>query len=392
MSKKRKKVIEQKRSSIGYVMGADFDNLCCGDYISLDKCPEIMTACKRISELIGSMTIHLMNNTEKGDVRIQNELSRKIDIDPINTMTRSHWMQAIVMNLLLYGDGNSVVVPHTYGGIIQSLEPIAASRVTFMQKATSYRDYYILIDGVQRRPSDLLHFVYNPDNMFLWMGRGVTATIKEVASNLKQARATEKGFMDSKYKPALVVKVDGLIDEFSSPEGRQKILDSYVKASNVGEPWLIPAEQFQVEQVKPLSLKDLAIDSTMELDKRTVAAIFGIPPFVLGVGAFNREEWNNFINTTLMSIVKGIEQELTRKLILNPKWYLRMNVLSLLDYDLSTISSVFAAFGDRGWVNGNEARDRIGMNPVDGLDEYKVLENYLPVDQSGLQKKISGND
>ena len=392
MSKKRKKVIEQKRSSIGYVMGADFDNLCCGDYISLDKCPEIMTACKRISELIGSMTIHLMNNTEKGDVRIQNELSRKIDIDPINTMTRSHWMQAIVMNLLLYGDGNSVVVPHTYGGIIQSLEPIAASRVTFMPKATSYRDYYILIDGVQRRPSDLLHFVYNPDKMFLWMGRGVTATIKEVASNLKQARATEKGFMDSKYKPALVVKVDSLIDEFSSPEGRQKILDSYVKASNVGEPWLIPAEQFQVEQVKPLSLKDLAIDSTMELDKRTVAAIFGIPPFVLGVGAFNREEWNNFINTTLMSIVKGIEQELTRKLILNPKWYLRMNVLSLLDYDLSTISSVFAAFGDRGWVNGNEARDRIGMNPVDGLDEYKVLENYLPVDQSGLQKKISGND
>lgn len=392
MSKKRKKAIEQKRSSIGYVMGADFDNLCCGDYVSLDKCPEIMTACKRISELIGSMTIHLMNNTEKGDVRIQNELSRKIDIDPINTMTRSHWMQAIVMNLLLYGDGNSVVVPHTYGGIIQSLEPIAASRVTFMQKATSYRDYYILIDGVQRRPSDLLHFVYNPDKMFLWMGRGVTATIKEVASNLKQARATEKGFMDSKYKPALVVKVDGLIDEFSNPEGRQKILDSYVKASNVGEPWLIPAEQFQVEQVKPLSLKDLAIDSTMELDKRTVAAIFGIPPFVLGVGAFNREEWNNFINTTLMSIVKGIEQELTRKLILNPKWYLRMNVLSLLDYDLSTISSVFAAFGDRGWVNGNEARDRIGMNPVDGLDEYKVLENYLPVDQSGLQKKISGND
>ena len=392
MSKKRKKVIEQKRSSIGYVMGADFDNLCCGDYVSLDKCPEIMTACKRISELIGSMTIHLMNNTEKGDVRIQNELSRKIDIDPINTMTRSHWMQAIVMNLLLYGDGNSVVVPHTYGGIIQSLEPIAASRVTFMQKATSYRDYYILIDGVQRRPSDLLHFVYNPDKMFLWMGRGVTATIKEVASNLKQARATEKGFMDSKYKPALVVKVDGLIDEFSSPEGRQKILDSYVKASNVGEPWLIPAEQFQVEQVKPLSLKDLAIDSTMELDKRTVAAIFGIPPFVLGVGAFNREEWNNFINTTLMSIVKGIEQELTRKLILNPKWYLRMNVLSLLDYDLSTISSVFAAFGDRGWVNGNEARDRIGMNPVDGLDKYLVLENYIPTDQSDKQKKISGND
>ena len=363
---KRKRKLEQKRSSVGYVFGADFDNLCVSDYVSLDKCPEVMTACKRIAELIGSMTIHLMSNTEKGDIRIQNELSRKIDIDPISTMTRSHWMQSIVMNLLLYGDGNSIVVPHTYGGIIQSLEPIAAQRVTFSQKGASYRDYYINIDGVPRRPEDILHFVYNPDKLFLWKGRGVTASIKEIAGNLKQARATEKGFMDSKYKPALVVKVDGLIDEFSNPEGRQKILDSYVKASEIGQPWLIPAEQFQVEQVKPLSLKDLAIDSTVEMDKRAVAAIFGIPAFVLGVGAFNREEWNNFVNTTVMSIVKGIEQELTRKLILNPKWYLKMNVLSLLDYDLSTISSVFSAFGDRGWVNGNEARDRIGMNPVDG--------------------------
>lgn len=389
---KRKKKIEQKRSSIGYVMGADFDNLCCGDYVSLDKCPEIMTACKRIAELIGSMTIHLMSNTEKGDIRIQNELSRKIDIDPISTMTRSHWMQSIVMNLLLYGNGNSVVIPHTYGGLIQSLEPVSASRISFIPKGSSYRDYYIVVDGIQRKPEDLLHFVYNPDKYYLWMGRGVTTTIKEVASNLKQARATEKGFMDSKYKPALVVKVDGLIDEFSTPEGRQKILDSYVKAGNAGEPWLIPAEQFQVEQVKPLTLKDLAIDATMKLDKQTVAAIFGIPPFVLGVGAFNRDEWNNFINTTIMSIVKGIEQELTRKLILNPKWYLKMNVLSLLDYDLSTLSSVFTAFGDRGWVNGNEARDRIGMNPVDGLDKYLVLENYIPTDQSDKQKKISGND
>lgn len=391
MAKKRKIESEQKRT-VGYVMGTDFDDLCCTEYTSLDKNPEIVTACKKIAELIGSMTIYLMENTSKGDVRIVNELSRKIDIDPIQTMTRSHWMQTIVMNMLLYGDGNSIVVPHTYGGIIQSLEPIASSRVSFMPKGNSYRNYYVLIDGIQRRPEDLMHFTYNPDKYYLWMGQGIRATVKDIANNLKQASATKNAFMGSKWKPALIVKVDGLIDEFSSPEGRQKILDNYVKASSVGEPWLIPSEQFQVEQVKPLSLKDLAIDSGVEVDKRTVAALLGVPPFVLGVGSFNRDEWNNFISSTIMPIVKGIEQEMTRKLILNPKWYLKLNVLSLMDYDLSTISAVYTAFGDRGWVNGNEARDRIGMSPVDGLDEYKILENYLPVDQSGLQKKISGND
>lgn len=391
MAKKRKVEREQKRS-VGYVMSADFDNLCVSDYVSLDKNPEIMTACKKIAELIGSMTIYLMENTSKGDVRIMNELSRKIDIDPIQTMTRSHWMQTIVMNMLLYGQGNSIVVPHTYGGIIQSLEPISASRVSFVPKGNSYRDYYVLIDGIQRRPSDLLHFVYNPDKYYLWMGQGIQVVAKDIAKNLKQAAETKNAFMGSKWKPALIVKVDGLVDEFSTKEGRQKILEDYVKASNVGEPWLVPSEQFQIEQVKPLSLKDLAIEEGVELDKRTVAALLGVPPFVLGVGSFNREEWNNFISTTIMTLVKTIEQEMTRKLILNPKWYLRLNVLSLMDYDLNTIAAVYTAFGDRGWVNGNEARDRIGMSPVDGLDEYKILENYLPIDQSGLQKKISGNE
>lgn len=391
MAKKRKLESTQKRS-IGYVLGTDFDNLCCGEYVSLDKNPEIMTACKKIAELIGSMTIYLMENTSKGDVRIVNELSRKIDIDPIQTMTRSHWMQSIVMNMLLYGEGNSIVVPHTYGGIIQSLEPIAPFRVTFMPKGSSYRYYYVQIDGIQRKPEDLLHFTYNPDKMYLWKGRGIQVCIRDIAKNLKQATETKNAFMSSKWKPSVIVKVDGLVDEFSTKEGRQKILEDYIKAQNVGEPWLVPAEQFQVEQVKPLSLKDLAIDSSVEFDKRTIAALLGVPPFLLGVGTFNRDEWNNFISTTIMTIVKSIEQEMTRKLILNPKWYLKFNVLSLMEYDLQTISTVYTAYGDRGWVSGNEARDRLGMSPVDGLDEYKVLENYIPVDQSGLQKKISGND
>lgn len=393
MSKKRRAPVPEKRSSNGswFIAMDCFDDLCCSGYTRLSDNPEIQTACLRIAELIGSMTIYLMSNTDKGDVRIINELSRKIDIEPCDCMTRSHWMTANVMNMLLYGKGNGICIPHTYEGVLQNLEPIAASRVVLQPVENSYREYRVLIDGVSRDPENLLHFVYNPDPRYLWKGLGVTVTLKDIANNLKQAQKTENAFMSSEWKPSIIVKVDALSEEFASPEGRQKLLDSYVKPAATGEPWLIPAEQFQVEQVRPLTLADLALKDTVELDKRTVAAVIGVPPFLLGVGEFKRDEWNNFVQTKVRAIAQNIAQEMTRCLIISPKWYIHLNYWSLMDYDLKATSDILLAGADRGFVCGDEWRDRMHMAPA-GLTEYKVLENYIPYDMSGDQKKLEDEE
>jgi hypothetical protein len=66
----------------------------------------------------------------------------------------------------------------------------------------------------------------------------------------------------------------------------------------------------------------------------------------------------------------------------------KFNTMNLLDWDIKEISSVFGALSDRGIVDGNEVRDRLGMSPRDGLDELRILENYIPYDMSGQQKKL----
>ena len=127
------------KSPVGIWLGGG-DGICCPGYTRLDQCPEIVAACNIIAELIASVTIHLMANTDDGDIRIQNELSRKIDIDPERNMTRFTWMHGIMMDLQLYGSGNAIVIPHTHKGILRSLEPIAASpsvRVGQLRRMTS---------------------------------------------------------------------------------------------------------------------------------------------------------------------------------------------------------------------------------------------------------------
>ena len=369
-----------------------------GHYVTLADCPEVQTAVRKIADLISSMTLYLMANTKNGDIRVVNELSKKVDIYPTHTMTRRTWMSAIVMNLLLYGKGNSVVQVHiqrerlpngTTRELLGDLEPIRADRVGF-KEIDKGRDYIITIDGIDHDPSDdLLHFVYNPDPLHMWKGIGMTASLKDVADNLKQESKTTKAFMESKWKPSMVVKVDALVDEFSSPVGRQKLLDEYVKASSVGEPWLIPADQFDIEQIRPLSLTDLAIDKAVELDRKMVASIIGVPPFVLGVGTYTKEEWNAFINNTVRPIRQEIEQELTRKLLISDKMYWHFNISSLMSYDLRTMAEVYSSLYTKGLVTGNEVRDKIGMSPREELEDLIILENYIPADKIGDQNKLS---
>lgn len=391
-SKKQKGSTVNKRNcqnNIGYALTISelWDDIICKEgYVKLSDNPEIVAGCRRIADLISSMTIHLMTNTDDGDKRIINELSKKVDIYPCRTMTRKTWMDAIVMNLLLYGKGNSVVLPITKDGILDDLRPIPAEQVSFVDNVN---DYSVVINNISFSHEDVLHFVDNPDPQRPWKGRGLTTTLKAVATNLKQAAMTEKEFMSSKWKPSIIVKVDGMIDEFSSPEGRKKLISDYIDTSRAGDPWLIPADQFQVEQVRPLSLADLAINQTVELDKKTVASIIGVPAFLLGVGTYSEKEWNNFISSSIRPRAIEIQQELTRKLLLSPKWYWKFNMASLYSYDIKTLADVYSNLYVRGIVDGNEVREKMSMSPREGLGELVVLENYIPLSMIGDQKKLN---
>ena len=79
---------------------------------------------------------------------------------------------------------------------------------------------------------------------------------------------------------------------------------------------------------------------------------------------------------------------MTRKLIISERWYLMFNIASLYSYDLQTTANVYQGLMEHGIVTGNEVREKIGMEPRDGLDELLVLENYIPVAKSGDQKKL----
>lgn len=397
---KRNKTPVKRSTGGSAVVGiSDWDMVSRKGYTRLSESPEVVAAVQTIANMVSVMPIHLMENTKNGNRRIENALSKKVDCNPNEYMTRSTLIAAIVRTLLLEGDGNAVLYPETKDGRITNLYLLDPSRITFIEDGFRY---WICYNGKKYDPRELCHIVINPLPDKPWMGSGYKVSLQRIVDGLEAANSTKKAFMESKYAPSLIVTMDGFAEDLiidaedgesqqraqdAAESAKQKLLRKFVTSEEKGVPWLL-LEGFHIEQIKPLSLNDLALNPSIKLDKTTVANILQVPPFLLGIGSFDQKEWNNFINTRIRFITEAIQQALTKSLLLSDDWFFKFNYRSLYAYDIQTLSTVAKESRAGGIIDGNEARSMLGLSPREGLDELITLENYIPTEKLGDQKKL----
>ena len=392
MAQRRRNVIKvpvKRRNSANlnnefyaWVIGGD-EALNVAGYTRLADCPEVLAAVDEIANRVSAMTIQQFENSKNGDVRIKDEFSRKIDVEPYSLGTRKTFVSWIIRTMILRSDGSAFVLPITQGGYLQDLVP--------MPNAYARADgssYVVEWNGRTFTPEEVLPFVIRPDLDYPWKGSGIRVQLKDVTANLKQAAATKKSFMGSKYQPTIIVKVDADDEGFKTADKRSTFAKEYLSTSESGMPWILPANLIDVQQVKPLTLQDLAINDAVTIDKKTVASILHVPAFLLGVGEFKADEYNNFIRTTVMDYAQCIQMTLTKGLLISNKRYFKMSARSLYATSMKDMADIVSKLKPVGLLSGNEGRDWLDLTPRDGLDEITMLENLIPADKAGSQKKL----
>src|SRR5690606_29927955 len=141
-------------------------------------------AVDRIADMVSNMTIHLMRNVEGGHERVQNELSRKVDIEPYSLMTRKAWLYHIVHTMLLEGDGNAFVFPvFSSDGYLEELIPIPSHMATILPpKQTAIglaTGYQVMIQGRIYNHDEVLRCKLTPDPQHPCRGRRDSMTTKD---------------------------------------------------------------------------------------------------------------------------------------------------------------------------------------------------------------------
>lgn len=380
---------EKKRS--GLITGislTDSDGwreILCSGYRPVMECPTIRRCVDVYAHLIASMTIRIMRNGEKGDERIKDGLSRVIDINPMPHMTRVNWLTLLTRTMLTRG--NAFVLPVYRAGFLEELKILPPGETSIIQ--IDEADYRVQYRGINYTPDAILNFVFEPDENSPYIGKGWSAHLSDVVKSITATNAAKLSVQSSPF-PTLVVKVDGYNEEMKTPEGRDALADKYIVSKQSGKPWMLQADLFDVQQVKPLSLTDLAIKDSVELDLKSAAALTGIPAFELGVGSYNADEHRKFVATSVMYIAQIIQQTLTDGLLYAPDRYISLNHMSLMAYNMADLVNAGKEMVDRNALTRNEWRGWIGLSPDERMEQMLALENYIPVEMLGQQKKLKG--
>ena len=396
MAKKRKYTSQRGRDApakkrSGLITGislTDSDGwreILCSGYRPVMECPTIRRCVDVYAHLIASMTIRIMKNGEKGDERIKDGLSRVIDINPMPHMTRVNWLTLLTRTMLTRG--NAFVLPVYRAGFLAELKILPPGETSIIQ--IDEQNYFVQWRGINYTPDAILNFVFEPDENRPYIGKGWSAHLSDVVKSITATNAAKLSVQSSPF-PTLVVKVDGYNKEMQSPEGRDALADKYIVSKQSGKPWMVQADLFDVQQVKPLTLTDLAIKDSVELDLKSAAALTGIPAFELGVGSYNADEHRKFVATSVMYIAQIIQQTLTDGLLYAPDRYISLNPMSLMAYDMTTLVSNGKEMIDRMALRRNEWRGMLGLSPDSEMDELEGLENYIPASMLGQQKKLKG--
>lgn len=363
---KRSKSIRSE--PLNYMIYNDFGN---SGYYPI----EFERAVETIGGLLGALTLQVWQSKGNTKERLKNAKSYWLDIEPVRGVTRLEWTKKVVRTMYERGVCFVSVETDSAGNQLKILDD------ALVQTDGTVRCYK---QNVVYKATDLLRFSVGT--------KPALEALKQTNDNLRMAAALKARFLKNSFMPKMVVKVDvdmsALTDE---NDKRLKVLQNVIaRSSESGQPIVFEQGFAEIQELKGRTYDELGLDVALKDEQLKVAAFFGLPAFLVGAGSFDREEYNLFIKTTFMTLVRMFEQQLSR-VFASKDVYVKYNTERLLSIDLSEQMSFVSECLAQGIMTPNEARQKLGLTPSEakGMNDFRILENYVPVSQLGDQAKLN---
>jgi len=344
-----------------------------------------VAACvKTISESIASLPLVIYSRSNNGrQVAYDHALYHLLADAPNDEMSAFTFWEWVTVGLCLHGNSYVQIQRDAQGAAI-ALWPLLANLTTpirMLDGSIAYRT----TDGNQQArvlaSKDVLHFLMGSHDGLIGL-----SPIQQARQAIGLARAAERygsQLFKNSAVPAVAIKIVGKL----SPENKTIAREDWEKlqSGNNQHRVAILDDGKTIEQLG-ISAEDSQFLQTRNYQRADIAAIFRIAPHLVGstekVSNSNLEQENlTLVTHTLRPWLSRLESEVRRKLLPTAigkgAYVAEFDTAELTRGDTAAQSAALTAGIQGGWLNPNEARHALNLNPgPDCLNVYHVPVNY----------------
>lgn len=310
-------------------------------------------------------------------------------------LTKFNVFKKIVEDVILKGNAY-LYINRDEAGHPKSLTYLRPSQVAIQYNELTQDLYYLVTSSnkVTKKKildKDMCHFVMHSND-----GVNGLSIISYATRTIDSANATEqsaKQFFDSGCSINGIVRLKNpIVSDKQRNEIRQNWSQIHGGDNCSGVCVLSGVEDFTPITSDPNKSQML---ETRRFNITEVARWFNINPILLGDlshTAYNDIEAANieFVQHTLLPWIEMLQNELTRKLIVNKKRYIDLDENVLLKSNKTNMANFCKTLVTGGIMTPNEARAQLGLNPMDGCD--RLIIAYSKIDDNTINTNGKDND
>ena len=352
----------------------------------------VYTCVDIIASSLASVALNVYKRDEGKRVLAQNHpLYEILKYSPNPYLTRFDYIRMWAQDILLRGNHYSQIVRNQKGEII-GLYPLKADN---MQVKLTTKGQKVFIYKTAEK-----EYALTQDEVFHTLGLpgpdGLTG-INPIEYNRKAielSMTTEQfgiNFFKNGANGSGILKHPKVLSDKAFERLRKEFEDAYTGLRNSGKPIILEEGMDYVRLT--LSNEDSQFLDTRRFQKTEIAALFKVPPYMLGdmsKATFNNMEqmMTNFVMNCLMPHAVNFELAAKKYLLRNKSFYVKFNLNALMRGDFKTRTEGYRTLINIGALTPNEVRE---------LEEFNAKgaeadELYMQMNMAPLKNLAKGED
>jgi len=278
----------------------------------------------------------------------------------------SSFRRNLITDFLL--DGNIFIY---FDGV--HLYHLPANKVTIHASDTTYIEKYTFNETISYRPSEIIHV---KDNSFYSIYRGISRLKPALRTMILMSRMRQ--FQDNFFKngavPGLVLKSPNTLSEKIKERMIQSWTARYSPDSGGKRPLILDGG-IELDKVSNVNFKELDFQTAIAENEKIILKALGVPPIMLDSGnnANIRPNMRMYYLETVLPIVRKINFAAERYF----GYHLSEDITDIpaLQPELRDAAAFYTSLVNGGVISPNEARERLGMDRIEGHDDIRVPAN-----------------